>query len=174
MTVADLKKAKLEELKAKALNKELKEINDVLDRIVKGEHTPQDISTLRQKILSMRVNGDNNIIKIGDVCINIGQGRDIHIGDRIYQGISADAIRDVIYPQLQKHESAIKEQIKEIKVELKLQKEKELDRQQELERQKELVSQEKRERQKDFQRISVVQPNTQGVSNSQTVRVNSR
>lgn len=164
MNVAE-KKAKL---KAEALNEELKEINDILDRIVKKKQTPQDILTLRQKILSMRVNGDNNIIKTGDVCINIGQGRDIHIGDKVYKGISADTIRDMIDPILQEHKTAIKEEIKkEIKVEeIQLQKEKEQERQQALDRQR------NPEQQKTFQRIAVVQEHTRPVNNTQSVRSN--
>jgi hypothetical protein len=72
------------------------ELKAILDRIAAGKHTNADITALRDALI---FSGDQTVAQLGKDNINIGdigQARDIHIGDRIYQDASAEAIRDVI------------------------------------------------------------------------------
>jgi len=60
------------------------EPNVILDRILKGTYSDQDITTLRQ--LHQR----------GKFIVNLGEGKDIHFGDRIYKGSDAETIREIV------------------------------------------------------------------------------
>jgi WD40 repeat protein len=69
------------------------ELNAILDRIAKHEQTKTDIETLRQAIGA----GDRQTIsQLGKYNINIGKGKDIQIGDRIYQELDDRAIQALI------------------------------------------------------------------------------
>ncbi len=73
------------------------ELNYILERITKRQQTEADIVVLRQLLSS---NGQN-ISQIGKYPVNLGQGQDIQIGDRIYQGVDAESIRQTIKELLQ-------------------------------------------------------------------------
>ncbi|GBE90950.1 hypothetical protein [Nostoc cycadae] len=68
------------------------ELNSILERIVKHQHTESDIALL-QKWLS---NGSQIVSQQGKYAVNLGQGQEIHIGDRIYQGADAKAIKQIV------------------------------------------------------------------------------
>ena len=61
------------------------ELKIILDRIANHEHGDTDIAALRQIVTQK-----------GKYAANVGQGRDIHIGDRIYRGADAKAIRTIV------------------------------------------------------------------------------
>jgi Cdc6-like AAA superfamily ATPase len=67
-------------------------LNDILQRILDGTQTDTDVEDLRQCLSS----GGVQNLQVGKYNVNIGQGEGIHIGDRIYQGLDAEAIREVI------------------------------------------------------------------------------
>jgi Effector-associated domain 10 len=66
--------------------------NDILQRILNGTSTDADIEDLRQWFES----GGIENFQAGKYNVNIEQGQDIHIGDRIYHGFDAEAIREII------------------------------------------------------------------------------
>jgi Effector-associated domain 10 len=69
------------------------EIEPLIDRIINGQHTNADIETLRQLLVS----GDRQLIlQLGKYNVNIGEGKDIHIGDRIDQSNNIEAIKKVL------------------------------------------------------------------------------
>ncbi len=70
----------------------------ILDRIGKGEQTEADVVTLRW-LLSASDRQD--VLQLGKYNVNIGQGQDIQIGDRNYQGADAEAIREILRETLQ-------------------------------------------------------------------------
>ena len=69
------------------------DIHALIDRITAGSYTEADLSTLRRAQL---VSGQENVIQDGKYNVQIGEGQDIRIGDTIYQGPTAEAIRSVI------------------------------------------------------------------------------
>ncbi|WP_336622303.1 CHAT domain-containing protein [Chlorogloeopsis sp. ULAP01] len=66
-------------------------LNDIIQRILNGNQTDADIEALRQWLNS----GGSQNLQAGKYNINIRQGQDIHIGDCTYQGLDAQAIREV-------------------------------------------------------------------------------
>ncbi len=64
-----------------------------LERIAQGTHTKADLDTLR-RCLSFDPN--SGMAQVGKYNVHIGQGQDIQIGNRIYQGADAEAIRAII------------------------------------------------------------------------------
>lgn len=72
-------------------------LNDILQRILDGTQTDTDVEDLRQWLNS----GGVQNLQVGKYNVNIGRGKDIHIGDRIYQGIDAEAIREVVRAVMQ-------------------------------------------------------------------------
>ncbi len=78
-------------------------LGDILDRIANGEETEGDMQTLRQ--LLRAGNGQN--VQLGKNIANIvdAQG-DIQIGDRIYQGTDAEAIKAALRSVLQEARKA--------------------------------------------------------------------
>ncbi|MBC1237530.1 hypothetical protein GNE10_10415, partial [Nostoc sp. 2RC] len=72
------------------LNQHLQEI---FNRIEKGNESDEDIRVLHQKLLA----GDRQIVlQLGKYNVNIGEGRDIHIGERIYQTWDEQAIQALV------------------------------------------------------------------------------
>jgi hypothetical protein len=85
------------------------DINAIFDRIAKRDFTDEDIQTLRQSVAIAgnaqgstivtgddNILGDNNTVQIGKYNINIAEGRNIEIGDTIYQGTDAETIRSIL------------------------------------------------------------------------------
>ena len=52
-----------------------------------------DIAQLRQFLTA---NSDKNVVQLGKYNINIADGKDIHIGDKVYQGTDAETIRTIL------------------------------------------------------------------------------
>jgi predicted NACHT family NTPase len=69
------------------------ELEIIFERIVNHQETESDRQILRT--LLFRGNGDNEI-QIGKNIVNISEGRDIQIGDRIYQGTDTETIRAIL------------------------------------------------------------------------------
>ncbi|MEA5620540.1 CHAT domain-containing protein [Cronbergia sp. UHCC 0137] len=66
-------------------------LNDIIQRILNGHQTDADVEVLRQWFNK----GGIQDIQVGKNIVNIGQGQGIHIGDRTYQGLDTQAIREV-------------------------------------------------------------------------------
>ncbi|GAX44446.1 hypothetical protein NIES4075_54650 [Tolypothrix sp. NIES-4075] len=66
-------------------------LNDIIQRMLNGNQSDEDVEALRQWLNS----GGIQNLQVGKYNVNIGQGQDIHIGDRTYQGLNAEAIREV-------------------------------------------------------------------------------
>jgi hypothetical protein len=66
-------------------------LNEIIQRILNGNQTDADVEALRQWL---NKSGIQNL-QVGKYNVNIGQGQDIHFGDRTYQGLDAQAIREV-------------------------------------------------------------------------------
>jgi len=68
----------------------LNDLPAILDRIASGQHTEADIDILRQ----IWGSGDRqSLLQLGKYGVNIGQGQDIHIGDRIYIQWDKEAVQ---------------------------------------------------------------------------------
>jgi uncharacterized membrane protein len=74
------------------------ELNGILDRIANGEETEGDRQRLRQLL---REKQSQSVVQLGKYTVNLGQGREIQVGDRIYQGADAETIKTVIQAVLQ-------------------------------------------------------------------------
>ena len=172
--ITNKKKIKLEELKAKALNEDIKEINEIFNRILEGNYTKNDIDKISKKILTINISGNNNLLKIGNTNISINEGRDIHIGDCIYQGESANNIRNIVEQVVKENNKKNYEKIDERIRQLLKQQEKErlLRKQQEQEYLRQQQHYPETVRNKDYERISVLSGSySQNNSNTVGVRV---
>ncbi|MBW4694688.1 MAG: NACHT domain-containing protein [Lyngbya sp. HA4199-MV5] len=91
-------------------------LNTILERITQKQHTEQDIEVLRQ---SLRLAGDTVqwVSQDGKFNTTVGEitGGAVHIGDRIYQGASAEAIRDTIQSLLQELQAAAQPTVSPLK-----------------------------------------------------------
>lgn len=68
-------------------------LKQILHRVEIGQQTDEDISFLRQLLVA----GDRQIVsQLGKYNVNIGEGRDIHIGDHIYQTWDEQAIKALV------------------------------------------------------------------------------
>jgi spore cortex formation protein SpoVR/YcgB (stage V sporulation) len=80
------------------------ELKIILDRIANHQQSEADITVLRQWLSS-----DSQIVtQTGKYAVNLEQGQDIHVGDRIYQGVDAEAIREIIESLLQELNPTLK------------------------------------------------------------------
>jgi Effector-associated domain 10/NACHT domain len=70
-----------------------RDLDGIFDRIAKRNATDEDIQTLRQLL---RVTEGQSVIQIGKYSVNITEGREIHIGDKIYQSTDAETIRVIV------------------------------------------------------------------------------
>ena len=69
------------------------ELTDILDRIAKGQFSETDIAILRQLLES----SDRQLsAQLGKYNVNITEGKDIHIGDRIYQQWDKELIEALV------------------------------------------------------------------------------
>ena len=68
-------------------------LSAIFDRIVNGEETPEDIQTMRSLL---RLRDGQNVVQVGNNIVNIAEGQDIQIGDRIYQGADAKTIKAIV------------------------------------------------------------------------------
>lgn len=83
------------------------DLNGILDRIANGEETEGDRQLLRQLLREER---SQSVVQLGKYTVNLGQGREIQVGDRIYQGADAETIKTVIQAVLQ-HPPVVRSQL---------------------------------------------------------------
>lgn len=69
------------------------DLSTILEKIADGNHTDADITALRQLLRT----GDRQIaLQLGKYNVNIGQGQNIEIGDRIYPKLDDEAVQAII------------------------------------------------------------------------------
>ncbi|NEP40164.1 MAG: hypothetical protein F6K35_13355, partial [Okeania sp. SIO2H7] len=69
------------------------ELKQILNRIEKEQQTEDDINVLRQLLRD----GDRQVaLQLGKYNVNIGEGREIHVGDRNFMGWTDEAIAALI------------------------------------------------------------------------------
>ena len=74
------------------------DLSKIFDRIANGKQSDDDIKTLRKRL---QLQDGEKVIQLGSKIINISEGRDIQIGDRIYQGADAETIEEALRLVLQ-------------------------------------------------------------------------
>jgi len=85
----------------------------IFDRIVSGKSTESDLEVIRQLLT---LSDTHSVVQFGKYNVNLSRGQgDIHIGDRIYQGASAEAIRDIIQSLFQELQAAAQLSIPSLK-----------------------------------------------------------
>jgi HEAT repeat protein/energy-coupling factor transporter ATP-binding protein EcfA2 len=80
------------------------ELVSILDHILNGSADEGDIAILRQ---SLTASAGKNVVQLGKYNVNIGEGKDIHIGDKVYQGADADTIRTILVELLSQNSQQI-------------------------------------------------------------------
>ena len=66
----------------------------IFDRILNGSADEDEINLLRQ---SLTATSTKNVVQLGKYNVNIGDAKDIHIGDKkVYQGADAETIRTIL------------------------------------------------------------------------------
>jgi predicted NACHT family NTPase len=79
------------------------ELLTICDRILKHTANEDDIAQLHQFI----TNSDRNTVQIGKYNVSIAEGKDIHIGDKIYQGADAETIRAIFLEMLSQNSQRV-------------------------------------------------------------------
>ncbi|MBD2459112.1 hypothetical protein H6G80_34320 [Nostoc sp. FACHB-87] len=74
------------------------ELNNILDDIGSDKHDEKDLAALRRLLSS---SDRQSLLQLGKYSVNVGEGQDIQIGDRIYKGADAETIRKIIQDELQ-------------------------------------------------------------------------
>ena len=74
----------------------------IIERITSHNHSDDDLAVLRQAIGG----SSKDTLQIGKYNVNIGSGQDVHIGDKIYHGADAEAIREIIKEILSSRKTA--------------------------------------------------------------------
>lgn len=83
------------------------DLSGILDRVANGAETEGDRQLLRQLLREER---SQSVVQLGKYTVNLGQGREIQVGDRIYQGADAETIKTVIQAVLQ-HPPVVRSQL---------------------------------------------------------------
>lgn len=65
----------------------------ILEHILNGSADEDEINLLRQ---SLTASSGQNVVQLGKYNVNIGDAKDIHIGDKVYQGTDAETIRAIL------------------------------------------------------------------------------
>ena len=73
-------------------------LNSMLERVSRGEQTEADRAALQQLL---NTDSGKTIVQSGKYNVSIGQGQEIHIGDRTYTGTDADTIRAIVRAMVQ-------------------------------------------------------------------------
>ena len=74
------------------------DLSTILERIVQGQESETDRYLLQQLLEQQQ---EKAVVQLGKYSVNLGQGQDIHVGDRIYQGTDAATIKATIQAILQ-------------------------------------------------------------------------
>lgn len=69
------------------------ELTAILDRVASNTYSTDDLRRLRHDIT---VRGNGNTVQLGRYNVRMEHGNNVHIGDRIYRGLEAEAIRGVL------------------------------------------------------------------------------
>lgn len=69
------------------------DLTALLDRVAEHRARPGDLARLRRLT---RARGEGNMVQVGGYNVALRSGRDIHLGDRLYRGADADAIRELL------------------------------------------------------------------------------
>lgn len=69
------------------------DLKQILNRVEKGQQTDEDITVLRQQLLN---SNRQMISQLGKYNVNIGEGKEIYIGDRIYVEWNNEAIQKLV------------------------------------------------------------------------------
>lgn len=69
------------------------EVRELLDRVARDEYTDDDLSRLRRMV---KVRGDGSAVRVGRYNVNLDNARNILVGDRVYRGVDAEILRDVL------------------------------------------------------------------------------
>ncbi|NER26954.1 MAG: hypothetical protein F6J89_04800 [Symploca sp. SIO1C4] len=70
----------------------------IFERIAEGKHTKADVEALQQ---ALRLGNHQDLVQVGKYNVNISEGQDIYIGDRIFHGLDAEAIKEAVRAVLQ-------------------------------------------------------------------------
>ncbi|AFW96119.1 hypothetical protein ANA_C13455 [Anabaena sp. 90] len=73
------------------------DLKAIINRIANKQYTEEDITLLQQLV----TNNPQTASQIGKNIVNIGEGKEIHIGDHIYQVTDAEAIREIVATLIQ-------------------------------------------------------------------------
>lgn len=76
----------------------------IFERILNGSADEDDINLLRQ---SLTASNGTNVVQLGKYNVNIGDGKNIHIGDKVYQGADAEKIRAIFLEVLSQNTQPI-------------------------------------------------------------------
>ncbi|NEQ68337.1 MAG: tetratricopeptide repeat protein [Symploca sp. SIO2D2] len=76
----------------------LEKIKAILDRMAEGQHSDTDVENLGQLLNTSSSEGS---IQLGKNIVGKIDGQEIQIGDRIYQGVDAEAIKEILQGILQ-------------------------------------------------------------------------
>ncbi|AFW96118.1 WD40 repeat-containing protein [Anabaena sp. 90] len=68
------------------------DLQAIIDRIANNQHTEEDIALLQQLLTDK----PQIVLQIGKNIVNIGEGKEIHIGDRIYQQWDKESIKALV------------------------------------------------------------------------------
>ena len=68
----------------------------MLDRIAQGRETESD-----RRLLQQLLRQERGTVQLGKYNVNLGEGREIQVGDRIYQGADADTLKALLQAVLQ-------------------------------------------------------------------------
>jgi hypothetical protein len=76
----------------------LEKIKAILERVAASQYTDTDLENLHQLLSA---SGNESLIQLGKNIVGKIDGREIQIGDRIYQGVDAEAIKEILRGTLQ-------------------------------------------------------------------------
>ena len=69
-------------------------LSNIIERILNGSQTQDDIEQLRQLLPTL--SDSQTALQLGKYNVNIGEGKEIHIGDRIYQQWDKEAMEALV------------------------------------------------------------------------------
>ncbi len=69
------------------------ELKGIVDRAARG---PVSTGELRRLRAAVRVDGDGNVVQVGKYNVRVDSAQNVSVGDRIYRGPDADALRHVL------------------------------------------------------------------------------